>query len=117
VGKWNKHHPAVWAHNNGIKEDILTIGDQIADYFNNQAIKDILHIDDTKYPDNNSTWESCNDKMNGNWHIQNEASLWIYRVFKWHKDIRMLFFSGDTDGAVPTLGTRRWIQKLNWDVV
>ena len=28
----------------------------------------------------------------------------------------MLFFSGDTDGAVPMLGTRHWIRDLNWPV-
>jgi len=29
----------------------------------------------------------------------------------------MLHFSGDTDGAVPTYGTRRWIQDLDWEVL
>ena len=29
---------------------------------------------------------------------------------------KMLFYSGDTDGAVPTYGTRRWISQLNWPV-
>lgn len=29
----------------------------------------------------------------------------------------MLFLSGDTDGAVPTLGTRKWIRSLGWDVL
>lgn len=56
VGKWNKHHPAVWAKDKGLKDDIYTIADQVGDYFNNQSIKDLLHIDDTKYLDNNSTW-------------------------------------------------------------
>jgi hypothetical protein len=27
---------------------------------------------------------------------------------------RMVFYSGDTDGAVPTYGTKRWLAKLNW---
>ena len=27
-----------------------------------------------------------------------------------------MFYSGDTDGAVPTYGTKRWIKQLNWDV-
>jgi len=31
-------------------------------------------------------------------------------------DYKILFFSGDTDGAVPTLGTRRWIETLNMAV-
>ena len=26
---------------------------------------------------------------------------------------KILFFSGDTDGAVPTFGSRRWIKMLN----
>lgn len=88
----------------------------MSDYLNNQKLKDLLHIDDSKYPDNNSTWIQCNENINSQWHIQNEASLWIYRVFKHHPEIRMLFFSGDTDGAVPALGTRQWIEKLNWEI-
>ena len=29
----------------------------------------------------------------------------------------MLKYSGDTDMAVPTYGTRAWIDNLNWDIV
>lgn len=28
-----------------------------------------------------------------------------------------MFMSGDTDGAIPTYGSRQWIKKLNWKVV
>ena len=28
--------------------------------------------------------------------------------------MRILHFSGDTDGAVPTLGTRKWIEEMGW---
>lgn len=31
--------------------------------------------------------------------------------------IRMMFYSGDTDGAVPTLGSKKWIKDLKWDIV
>jgi hypothetical protein len=29
---------------------------------------------------------------------------------------RMLKYSGDTDGAVPTFGTQQWIRKLGWTI-
>lgn len=45
------------------------------------------------------------------------ASQWIYEEL--HKEdtgYRYLKYSGDTDGAVPTLGTERWINSLGWKV-
>lgn len=27
-----------------------------------------------------------------------------------------MFFSGDTDGAIPTVGSRKWVKRLNWTV-
>ena len=29
---------------------------------------------------------------------------------------KMLIYSGDTDMAVPTYGTKAWIESLNWNV-
>lgn len=43
-----------------------------------------------------------------------EASEWIYRVLRHH--IKMMHYSGDTDGVVPTWGTKQWIQGLGWEV-
>jgi serine carboxypeptidase-like clade 1 len=31
--------------------------------------------------------------------------------------MKLMFFSGDTDGAVPTYGSRRWINDLKWDIL
>ena len=31
--------------------------------------------------------------------------------------MKILIYSGDTDGAVPIYGTRRWIKKLEWRLV
>jgi len=30
--------------------------------------------------------------------------------------IKMMHYSGDTDGAVTTYGTKRWIKTLGWEV-
>jgi carboxypeptidase C (cathepsin A) len=30
--------------------------------------------------------------------------------------VKILFYSGDTDGAVPTYGTKRWIKDLDWNI-
>jgi len=38
------------------------------------------------------------------YHEQHEGSYWIYGVLK--NKYRMLFYSGDTDGAVTTYGSK-----------
>jgi serine carboxypeptidase-like clade 1 len=44
--------------------------------------------------------------------MSQEASLWAYPILK--GKYRILIFSGTTDGAVPTRGTRKWIDNMNW---
>ena len=79
----------------------------MSDYLNNATVKNTLHVMEEL------VYEGCNNDINGNWSLTYEASLWIYRVLQ-HTDIRMMFFSGDTDGAVPTLGSQKWIKLLRW---
>jgi len=43
------------------------------------------------------------------------GSQWIYESLK--GKMRMLHFSGDIDGAVPTEGTYAWIQEMNPAVI
>jgi len=79
----------------------------IHEFFNNNDTKKLLHTD--KFEGN---WSLSNDIMNENWKLQSEGSIWLYRFFK-YTNLKMLFFSGTTDGSVVTLGSRRWIKKLN----
>ena len=47
--------------------------------------------------------------------MQSEASQWIYTVLQTSlENIRMMHYSGDTDGVLPTYGTKKWIESLNW---
>jgi len=43
-----------------------------------------------------------------------KASQFVYEYLK-GKGIRMLTFSGDKDGSVPTIGTENWINAMAWD--
>jgi len=47
-----------------------------------------------------------------------QASQWIWEdLAANYPDIRMLKFSGDQDGAVPTTGSVDWINTLGWDTL
>jgi hypothetical protein len=32
------------------------------------------------------------------------------------RQYKILFYSGDTDGAIPTFGTWKWIQEVGWQI-
>lgn len=105
---WLKNHPANLMAQRGVPE--LVQAKNLTDWINRADVKAALHVEAVTEP-----WEMCNGAIGEKWQYQQEASLWIYRVLK-HTDLRMLFFSGDTDGAVTTLGTRRWMRALGWDI-
>jgi serine carboxypeptidase-like clade 1 len=65
-------------------------------------------------PDYAPTWNICWDNTHS-YQITNEASAWIYPILK-ANGIRLMFYSGDTDGALPTYGTKRWIKRLGWNI-
>lgn len=75
-----------------------------------------LNQNDTKMALNvvDKPWEDCNMTMNQNWVILDEGSQWIYESLKTSGYIRMMHYSGDTDGVVPTYGTKLWIEDLKW---
>mmetsp|Transcript_556 Transcript_556/g.1068 ORF Transcript_556/g.1068 Transcript_556/m.1068 type:complete len:311 (-) Transcript_556:269-1201(-) len=78
-------------------------GDEMTDWINQEDVRKALHIDDSI-----EKFESCNNDINEKWGYQNEGSFWIYPILK-AAGIRMTFYSGDTDGAVPTYGSKRWV--------
>lgn len=86
-----------------------TFGMPIADYFNRVDVRNALHI-----PTTVQAWELCTDEIEYN--VGSTGSQWIYEQLAATGKYRMLHYSGDVDGAVPTLGTYNWIQSLGWDV-
>lgn len=85
-------------------------GQPIIDYFNSADVRTALHIrDDAK------AWDLCRSPEDGfNYTSGINGSLDVYTELKGL--YKILKFSGDTDGAVPTQGTQAWIRDLNWTV-
>ena len=82
-----------------------TYGSGLLDYLNLDVVRQALHV-----PNDVQAWDLCTSEIN--YVIQPKGSQWIYE--KLQGKIRMLHYSGDTDGAVPTIGTENWIASLGW---
>ena len=78
-------------------------------YFNQDEVKEQLHVQD--YP---HIWDMCNYTYNYN--LSMNGSQWIWEELH-GEGYRLLKYSGDTDGSVPTIGTEKWINMLGWDVL
>ena len=57
-------------------------------------------------------WDLCRD--NYNYEMLEIGSEWVYKQLR--RKYRILVFSGDTDGSVPTMGSMRWIDNLGWEI-
>jgi len=84
-----------------------TFGTPLIDYFNNATVRDQLHINQTLY-----NWTMCTSMINYTRGVN--ASQWIYEEL--YGKIRMMHYSGDIDGAVPTIGTQGWIDSTGWNI-
>lgn len=79
------------------------------EWFNLNETKDALHVD------RNITWTQCNVQVGQNYTLGN-ASLSIYQNTLINSGIRIWFFAGDTDAAVPFNGALGWIPKLGLQI-
>ena len=79
-----------------------------AEHLNTQAVRDQLNIK------NSQVWRMCSvaGESTFSYTISARASQWAYEALK--GTIRMLHYSGDQDASVPTIGTERWVNGLQW---
>jgi serine carboxypeptidase-like clade 2 len=82
----------------------------ISDYLNREDVRKALNI-----PSSIQAWVECNHE-NIDYKKLEEGSFWLYPILK-SANLRILIFSGDTDGAVPHIGTQEWIKLLKLPVV
>lgn len=82
-------------------------GDFLTDYMNREDVRTAFNI-----PAETQVWEQCSETLRYN--VQDEASEWIYRVLQ--GKTRLMFYSGDTDGAITTFGSKSWMKSLGWPI-
>ena len=80
-------------------------------YFNDPSVRASLNI-----PADAKSWDMCRSSEDGfNYTNDIKGSLDIYTQLR-KSSYKILKYSGDADGAVPTYGTQQWIRKLNWNI-
>merc|ERR1712216_254528 len=88
---------------------VFAEADLLTRYLNNATVREPLHI-----PSSVWDWSGCTGRIN--YTILPEASEWIYYVLK-DNGYKLLHYSGDTDGVLPTWGTKQWIETLKWPIL
>lgn len=80
-------------------------------YLQQLAVRSALHIDSRA-----AAWADCSDELNDAYSC---SDTWV-SVVHLYRDLlksqkrpqRLLIYSGDVDGVVPTAATRRWVQAM-----
>lgn len=75
-----------------------TFGSALLDYMNSDEVRTAMNV-----PEYVQAWDLCQSASWWNYVSEPEASEWIYKELQ--GKIKMLHYSGDTDGAVPAIGT------------
>lgn len=78
-------------------EEEPILGDYFTDYMNREDVRKAFNI-----PSEVQAWSQCTNAID--YHELDECSMWIYPILK--HQTRIMFYSGDTDGAVPIYGTK-----------
>ena len=78
-------------------------------YLNNATVRAQLNI-----PQSVQAWDLCNQDINENYTKYPGGSIDIYQALK--DNYKILKYSGDTDMAVSTYGTKAWIEAANWGI-
>jgi len=101
---WHNTAAKQQARDNNEKVHECLGGDPLSSYLNNALVKSALHIKAESH-----AWSDCS---NIDYTILEKGSQWIYQALK--GQIKMLHYSGDSDGVVPTQGTLEWMNRLGW---
>lgn len=79
-------------------------------YFNNVTVREAFHV-----PIDLPEWTICSKSIRYDLDYYT-GSYEVLGGLIFNEDLRVLIYSGDTDGCVPTIGTRKWIKMMNMTV-
>lgn len=78
-------------------------------FFNNIDVKKALNVR------TDLTWGMCSESVGERYKVDEKGSFYLYPNLIKSK-IKILIYSGDTDGAVPYNGSQKWISNLDLPV-
>ena len=79
----------------------------INQFLNNETIKEKLGVHNTSME-----WTQCSDL----WYYIGESFFFYKDIMTQYPEVRVWVFSGTDDALLSTLGTIRWINKLNFEI-
>jgi len=86
------------------------VDQHMTDYLNNASVQAAIHAIPT-------VWSDCDNQVE---YSRTDLLTSMIPVYQWlltNSNIRMLVYSGDIDGIVPTTGTKLWLAYMNMTIV
>lgn len=91
------------------------VDNEVEIYFNREDVQRALHANTTGMP---GPWVDCNPNIAYSMDDLFTSMLPKYRdILRHNSNLDILIFSGDVDGIVPVIGTRRWLASLQLPIL
>ncbi|DBA89195.1 TPA: hypothetical protein ACH3X1_016344 [Trebouxia sp. C0004] len=91
------------------------VDNEVEIYFNRPEVQKAMHANMTGMP---GPWVDCNPNIAYSMDDLFTSMLPKYRdILRHQADLDILIFSGDVDGIVPVIGTRRWLASLELPII
>ncbi|DBA70172.1 TPA: hypothetical protein ACH3X2_012218 [Trebouxia sp. C0005] len=91
------------------------VDNEVEIYFNRPEVQKAMHANTTGMP---GPWVDCNPNIAYSMDDLFTSMLPKYHdILRHQADLNILIFSGDVDGIVPVIGTRRWLASLELPII
>ncbi|MEW5304504.1 MAG: hypothetical protein WDW36_007114 [Sanguina aurantia] len=86
------------------------VDDEVSAYLNHRSVQRALHANASGHL--RYSWSDCTSRISYSREDLLSSMMPVYAELIRDGSLRMLVFSGDVDGIVPVVGTRRWVAAL-----